>query len=110
MWLWQHLPATLTSTLRAYLYPAIKHRAISLARKRKTVVALRGDEELAWDGGLDAGDFMRLIAPLPIEQREVVTLRFAAGMLLDEIAAALEIPEGTVKSRLHNALRLLRPG
>jgi len=35
-------------------------------------------------------------------------MRFVDGMSLLEIAASLSIPEGTVKSRLHNALATLR--
>jgi RNA polymerase sigma-70 factor (ECF subfamily) len=105
---WRSLPLTLTGTLRSYLYPAIKHRAIDLARRRKKVVALHGEHELSWDGGLDDGDFARLVATLPVEQREVVTLRFAAGFSLEEIADALAVPLGTVKSRLHNAVKGLK--
>ncbi len=35
--------------------------------------------------------------------REVVVLRYFAEKTVEEIAAALDIPVGTVKSRLHNA-------
>jgi RNA polymerase sigma-70 factor (ECF subfamily) len=35
-------------------------------------------------------------------------MRFVDGLSLDEIATALDIPLGTVKSRLHNALATLR--
>jgi RNA polymerase sigma-70 factor (ECF subfamily) len=35
-------------------------------------------------------------------------MRFVNDMSLQEIAAALNIPLGTVKSRLHNSLRTLR--
>ncbi|MEK6563325.1 MAG: sigma factor-like helix-turn-helix DNA-binding protein [Candidatus Binatota bacterium] len=42
-------------------------------------------------------------ADLPEGQQEVVRLRFIDGLDLKEIAIALEIPLGTVKSRLHNA-------
>ncbi|MCX7418174.1 MAG: hypothetical protein NT013_01385 [Planctomycetia bacterium] len=35
-------------------------------------------------------------------------LRFFADATLDEIAAALDVPSGTVKSRLHNGLEKLR--
>jgi len=48
------------------------------------------------------------LARLPVELREVVALRFFEEFRLEEIAAALGIPTGTVKSRLHNALKLMR--
>ncbi|MGZ8901222.1 MAG: sigma-70 family RNA polymerase sigma factor, partial [Limisphaerales bacterium] len=48
------------------------------------------------------------LAQLPPPQRETVVLRFVEGMDLAEIAVALEIPVGTVKSRLHHALAALR--
>jgi RNA polymerase sigma-70 factor (ECF subfamily) len=38
----------------------------------------------------------------------VLLLRFVDGFSLNEIAEALEIPLGTVKSRLHHALDSLR--
>jgi RNA polymerase sigma-70 factor (ECF subfamily) len=38
----------------------------------------------------------------------VVWLRFADGLDLKEIAEALRIPLGTVKSRLHTAIAALR--
>ena len=37
-----------------------------------------------------------------------LTLRFVNGMSLDEIAQALGVPEGTVKSRLHAGIAQLR--
>jgi RNA polymerase sigma-70 factor (ECF subfamily) len=49
-----------------------------------------------------------VLANLPLKQREVLLLRFVDGFSLDEIADALEIPLGTVKSRLHTALNTLR--
>ena len=42
------------------------------------------------------------------EQSEVVHLRFAAGLSYVEIAGALGIAVGTVRSRLHRALRTIR--
>ncbi len=38
----------------------------------------------------------------------VIALRFASDLSIAEIAARVGIPEGTVKSRLHHALRRLR--
>ena len=56
----------------------------------------------------EASEHEKLVAGLPDGQREVVLLRFVDDMTLKEIAAALEIPLGTVKSRLHLALEALR--
>lgn len=102
---------TLTSSLRAYLYPAVRHGCISLARRRRKVVpiAASGAEPVAepdppadWTPG-----FERLVRGLPEGQQEVLRLRFALELRLDEIAEALGLPLGTVKSRLHNALKSL---
>ena len=51
---------------------------------------------------------MTVVSSLPEGQREVLLMRFVDGMQLDEIAVALAIPLGTVKSRLHNAIQTLR--
>lgn len=48
------------------------------------------------------------ITELPIAFREVVSLRFEEGMKLEEIATVLSLPMGTVKTRLHRALKSLR--
>ena len=42
------------------------------------------------------------------EQREVALMRLLDGFSLEEISTALDIPLGTAKSRLYNALRSLR--
>jgi len=53
-------------------------------------------------------ELAEVMAALPAAQREVVLMRYVDDMTTQEIAAALNIPVGTVKSRLHNALRTLR--
>ena len=49
-----------------------------------------------------------VLSALPETHREVLLMRFVDGMSLAEVAAALSIPEGTVKSRIHNAIATLR--
>ncbi len=49
-----------------------------------------------------------MMAALPARHREVIRLRFYAGAGEAEIAVALGISPGTVKSRLHHALEKLR--
>jgi RNA polymerase sigma-70 factor, ECF subfamily len=50
----------------------------------------------------------RALARLDPEQRAVVVLRFFLDLSLPETAAALGIPVGTVKSRLHRSLAQMR--
>ncbi|MFK4146418.1 sigma-70 family RNA polymerase sigma factor [Streptomyces sp. NPDC004065] len=45
---------------------------------------------------------------LPDAQRQVLVLRFYADLPVRAIAEQLGVPEGTVKSRLHTAVRALR--
>jgi len=95
----------LTSTLRSYLYPVVKHHAIDVVRRRRRLV-VDAEIELGFClPGEASGDFARLLACLSAEHRDVAALRFGLDFKLEEIAAALQIPLGTVKSRLHNALK-----
>jgi RNA polymerase sigma factor (sigma-70 family) len=49
-----------------------------------------------------------IIASLPIEQQELVYLKYFQDMKNADIAQLKQIPEGTVKSRLHTTLKRLR--
>ncbi len=51
---------------------------------------------------------VRLEEGLPDRQREIFRLRFYAELELDEIAAALGVHVGTVKTQLHRAVHRLR--
>ncbi|WP_394814760.1 RNA polymerase sigma factor [Streptomyces millisiae] len=48
------------------------------------------------------------LAELPLPQRQVLTLRFYVDLTVHDIALVLGVPEGTVKSRLHAAVAVLR--
>ncbi len=50
----------------------------------------------------------RAISRLPLPQRVVIVLHYLNELPVHEIAAILEVPEGTVKSRLHYGRRALR--
>ncbi|MCX4583183.1 sigma-70 family RNA polymerase sigma factor [Streptomyces sp. NBC_01481] len=80
----------------------------------------RLDERLTalrpWERAHQGGEEARVLAlavaegleELPLEQRQVLVLRFYADLPVAKIAAALEIPEGTVKSRLHAGVGAMR--
>jgi RNA polymerase sigma-70 factor (ECF subfamily) len=54
-------------------------------------------------------DLKRTVAGLPADQREVVLLHYFMDLPLEQVAVAIDVPLGTVKSRLHRALVQLRP-
>jgi RNA polymerase sigma-70 factor, ECF subfamily len=100
----------LTASLTTFLYPAVKHLSLNLRRRRHA----SADEDILMaipDPAIQPAPRAELaaaLAGLPPEQREVVLMRFVDDLTLDEIAQALDIPTGTVKSRLHRALETLR--
>jgi RNA polymerase sigma-70 factor (ECF subfamily) len=64
-------------------------------------------EELAL-GAVSAGELRAALAGLEDRDRTVIALRYFAGLTEAETAAALDVPAGTVKSRLSRALDRLR--
>lgn len=56
----------------------------------------------------EASQVQASLKNLTEKEREVVLLHFYDGMTLVQVADALEIPVGTVKSRLHGALTRLK--
>jgi RNA polymerase sigma-70 factor (ECF subfamily) len=104
----------LRASMRTFLYPAVRH--LSLAARRKAGRCQAADAEGEILASLPApetgvatdDDLAAVLAVLPLQQREVLMLRFMEEFSLEEIAEALAIPLGTVKSRLHHALKALR--
>ncbi|MFD2671477.1 RNA polymerase sigma factor [Marinicrinis sediminis] len=52
-------------------------------------------------------EFTQLLQKLPVKMRAAITLRYLNDLSLSEAAEVLNIPVGTVKSRLHKGLKLL---
>ena len=103
----------LTSSMTTFLYPAVRHISITINSKKNRIKTEEDvpDEPVAETSEateLSPSELAAVLAILPDEQREVLLMRFVDDMSLQEIAAALNIPLGTVKSRLHNSLRTLR--
>lgn len=97
----------LTAKLTTFLYPAVRNYSIAARRKNERFVSDEALPERVSDPAPQQG-LSEIIATLPEEQREVLLLRFVDGMSMEEIAAAMRIPAGTVKSRLHYAIKTLR--
>ncbi len=106
----------LTANMRTYLYPVVRFRALTIRNKR-TRARGKGEphEALAAapspasnPGESGMAELAAALADLPEDRREILLMRHVDGMSIAEIAAALAIPEGTAKSRLHHALAALR--
>ena len=104
----------LTSAMTTFLYPVVKHLALAARRKRQR---MSGDEATLQTVADRSGpanphaareELAGVISSLPETHSEVLLMRFVDAMSLEEIACALDIPVGTVKSRLHNAIATLR--
>jgi RNA polymerase sigma-70 factor (ECF subfamily) len=76
-----------------------KRRREILATVRPVVAADLTDELV---------DLRRAIAALPARMRAAVCLHYLADLAVDDVAAALDVSSGTVKSNLHDARTRLR--
>jgi RNA polymerase sigma-70 factor (ECF subfamily) len=103
----------LTANLKTFLYPAVRNLSIAARRKAQRYQATESElekiENTATENtALALSELQIVLAGLSEEHRETILLRFVDGLSLAEIADAMGIPLGTVKSRLHIALNTLR--
>src|SRR4030042_2151485 len=103
----------LTASMTTFLYPVVRHLSLNIQRKNRRFTS--GEENMdeipastSDDSPEHRSELAAALNILPQEQREVLLMRFVDEMDLKEIAAALDIPIGTIKSRLHRALETLR--
>jgi RNA polymerase sigma-70 factor (ECF subfamily) len=97
-----------------WLHRIVVNRAIDFTRARTLRRELHGDEWLADEaagepGGQPSDVLMGALATLSPERRAVVVLRYMLDFTPGEIARALELPRGTVNSRLRRGLDALGP-
>ncbi len=103
----------LTCTMKTFLFPVVKNNSLQCIRRRKRSAEIT--EQLSESTGASTQppstvlpDIQRHINALPEKQKEALLMRFFDDMQLSEISECLNIPLGTVKSRLHNALSSVR--
>lgn len=78
-------------------------------RRRVRQIQITADLEDRADptDSISATDFDRAFERLPVEQRSLLLEHHLDGRSVADLAEQLEIPEGTVKSRLHTARQAL---
>jgi RNA polymerase sigma-70 factor (ECF subfamily) len=86
----------------------VLNAAKDIKRRQKHEVIMETVPEGAHYDNHSGLDFFDLIESLQQELREIISLKYYSDYTLVEISAILNIPEGTVKSRLNRALNLLR--
>jgi RNA polymerase sigma-70 factor (ECF subfamily) len=117
MRLWQrgnaYTPAR--GRLEAFLSVCVRNEALSRVRKRSTRQRIEHGK-LAVDEAQPGGDesivermrVAQALQRLGERQREAIQLAYFEGFTYEEIARKMGEPLGTIKSRLSNALRILR--
>lgn len=94
-----------------WFYKILRNRCYKLLTKRQKNAAKRLDEMggailEVHDGETNAIE--SALATLAPQDREILTLKHLDGLTYKELAGRLEIPVGTVMSRLYDARRRLR--
>jgi RNA polymerase sigma-70 factor, ECF subfamily len=107
--------------LRAWLFTVmhnvfVNQRALARHERHHVSLDAEGEGADAWQIPVRATQYTRVeltevmqhVGRLPVDQREVLLLATVEEMRYEEIAAALDIPVGTVMSRLSRAREKLR--
>ena len=92
-----------------WLHRIVVNRSLDLLRSERRLVGDAELEKLEWhDVDPTDHELLAAIAGLSLQRRIVVVLRYGLGYSPSTIAALLDIPTGTVNSRLARALEDLR--
>jgi RNA polymerase sigma-70 factor, ECF subfamily len=102
--------------LRAWLFTILHNQYVNHVRRavrEGAAVALSETEPLLTSQPnqskrLELRDLERAIAKLPEEQRAVLLLVGLEGMRYEEVAVVLDVPVGTIRSRLSRGREMLR--
>ncbi len=102
--------------LRAWLFTILHNQYVNHVRRavrEGSAVGLSDTEPLLTSAPnqgkrLELRDLERAIAKLPEEQRSVLLLVGLEGMRYEEVATVLDVPVGTIRSRLSRGREMLR--
>jgi len=107
-----------SGSFRAYLFTIARSKLIDAIRSRgaglavdpmqSSVAEMGLSPSAIIDGRREQVQLLSALRTLPIELQMLVELRFFEQLSGPELSEVLELPEGTVRSRLRRALELLR--
>ncbi|MFZ5669502.1 MAG: RNA polymerase sigma factor [Pseudomonadota bacterium] len=90
------------SRFAAWAHAITTRRCADEIRRRRRRRAAEAAPDAPAEADADrALDLSAALAALPLDQRVIVGLFYGQGLTVEEVGAALGVPAGTVKSRLH---------
>ena len=117
---WRHIRRfTGKSSFYTWYYAILRNHCLDLLRRRRRNPGLGLSEQhigadnqynpvVFAESNEGARQIRKAVLQLPIKQREIIVMSHFQEMSYKQIAEVLDIPLGTVMSRLHNARKALR--
>jgi RNA polymerase sigma-70 factor (ECF subfamily) len=97
------------ANFRAWAYRITTNKAIDWIKKSKKAKHVGLDEvQDKQQEDKKYSDIKELLGKLDLEKRTVLSLYYFEQLSISDISAALNIPKGTIKSRLHSARKELK--
>jgi RNA polymerase sigma-70 factor (ECF subfamily) len=97
------------ASFRCWAYRIVTNKASDWIRRKKTTNAVALDEtRIQRTPKQEDAGLKELLEKLDVRKRAVLSLYHFEQLSIGEISAALGVPKGTVKSRLHAARKELR--
>lgn len=117
--LWHEQPGELDGRLAAWLYTVCRNRALDIRTKEHRMLTLTGEQMDACDNLANRQSYLvettdmaehviGLVGDLPENQREVLRLKFQAGLSYKEISQVTQLSVSNVGYLLHTAIKKLR--
>ncbi len=94
-----------------WFYVLLRHRCFKLAARKRETESIDETVIVAPNSTAQAERILALenaLRSLDMEDREIVTLKYFDGLSYNELAERLQIPKGTVMSRLFHARKKLQ--
>lgn len=94
-----------------WFYVLLRNRCYKMTAKRRDTEIIEEAEIIIARSGVSFAEIIWLekaLLSLTAEEREIITLKYLDGLSYDELAEHLEIPKGTVMSRLFNTRKKLQ--
>ncbi len=95
----------------SWLFRVLTNKCIDRIRKKQNENKFMKNVNLETEtlkNSKESDDLEQAILKLPDEQQKLIIMRFGQGLQVGQIAAMLNIAEGTVKSKLHRTIARLR--